>query len=188
MRERSAKLLFFDSHVSHDNFRKLAKDNWRLSPASAPAAMMTAVGIHHTDLFIHIAGPPAEVRARSTSMIFEPPAEDFVSFDIVFKSGVRATFSALSITPFYGRFALFGDKGWVEIVSLANVDQGKPTILTHGDHSGRRVVSYEDTDTVTKNFEVVGGCGRRPRKVSLHRRGADREHPAVRGDRHLVAE
>jgi predicted dehydrogenase len=147
------KLLFFDSHVSHDNFRKLAKDNWRLNPASAPAAMMTAVGIHHTDLFIHIAGPPAEVRARSTSMIFEPPAEDFVSFDIVFKSGVRATFSALSITPFYGRFALFGDKGWVEIVSLANVDQGKPTILTHGDHSGRRVVSYEDTDTVTKNFE-----------------------------------
>ena len=31
------KLLFFDSHVSHDNFRKLAKDNWRLDPASAPA-------------------------------------------------------------------------------------------------------------------------------------------------------
>ena len=147
------KLLFFDCHVSHDNFRKLAKDNWRLSPASAPAAMMTAVGIHHTDLFINIVGPPAEVRARSASMIFEPPAQDFVSFDIVFKSGVRATFSALSITPFYGRFALFGDKGWVEIVSLANVDQGKPTILTHGDAGGRRVVSYEDTDTVTKNFE-----------------------------------
>ena len=147
------KLLFFDCNVSHDNFRKLPKDNWRLTAASAPAAMMTAVGIHHTDLFMNIVGPAAEVRARSASMIFEPPAEDFVSFDIVFKSGVRGTFSALSITPFYGRFALFGDKGWVEIVSLANVDQGKPTILTHGDHSGRRVVSYDDVDTVTKNFE-----------------------------------
>jgi predicted dehydrogenase len=148
------KLLFFDSHVSHDNFRKLAKDNWRLDPGSAPAAMMTAVGIHHTDLFINIAGPPAEVRARSTSMIFEPPAEDFVSFDIVFRSGVRAVFSALSVTPFYGRFALFGDKGWVEIISEANVDQGKPTILTHGEgHESRRVV-YEATDTVTQNFEA----------------------------------
>ena len=158
------KLLFFDCHVSHDNFRKLAKDNWRLSPASAPAAMMTAVGIHHTDLFINIAGPPAEVRARSTSMIFEPPAEDFVSFDVVFKSGVRATFSALSITPFYGRFALFGDKGWVEIISEANVDQGKPTILTHADAKGRRQVVYEATDTVTQNFEAWANAveGRAP--------------------------
>jgi hypothetical protein len=56
----------------------------------------------------------------------------------VFKSGLRATFSALSITPFYGRFALFGDKGWVEIVSEANVDLGKPTILTQADAKGRR--------------------------------------------------
>ena len=72
----------------------------------------------------------------------------------MFKSGVRATFSSLSITPFYGRFTLYGDKGWVEIVSIANVDQGKPTILTHGDHNGRRIVSYEPTDTVTQNFEA----------------------------------
>jgi predicted dehydrogenase len=148
------KLLFFDCNISHDNFRRLAKDNWRLSPASAPAGMMTAVGIHHTDLFINIAGPAAEVRARSARMIFDPPAEDFVTIDIVFKSGVRASFSSLSITPFYGRFTLYGDKGWVEIVSLANVDQGLPTILTHGDHDGRRTVSYDDTDTVTKNFEA----------------------------------
>jgi predicted dehydrogenase len=148
------KLLFFDSNVSHDNFRKLAKDNWRLSTSSAPAGMMTAVGIHHTDLFVNLVGPAAEVRARSTSMIFDPPAQDFVTVSITFRSGVRANFSSLSITPFYGRFTLFGDKGWVEIVSIANVDQGKPTILTHGDHSGRRSISYDDTDTVTKNFEA----------------------------------
>ncbi len=148
------KLLLFESNVSHDNFRRLAKDNWRLSPASAPAGMMTAVGIHHTDLFINIAGPPAEVRARSASMIFDPPAEDFVTVNIVFKSGVRATYSSLSITPFYGRFTLYGDKGWVEIISEDNVDQGKPTILTHRDASGHRVVSYEATDTVTQNFEA----------------------------------
>jgi predicted dehydrogenase len=152
------KLLFFDCNVSHDNFRRLAKDNWRLSPAGAPAGMMTAVGIHHTDLFINIAGAAAEVSARSARMIFDPPAEDFVTVGIVFKSGVRASFSSLSITPFYGRFALYGDKGWVEIVSLANVDQGKPTILTHGDHDGRRTVSYDDTDTVTKNFEAWAGA------------------------------
>ena len=148
------KLLFFESNVSHDGFRRLAKDNWRLDPASAPAGMMTAVGIHHTDLFINIAGPPAEVRAHSARMIFDPPAEDFVTVNIVFKSGVRANFSSLSITPYYGRFTLYGDKGWVDVVSTANVDQDKPTILTHGDHGGRRTVSYDWTDTVTQNFEA----------------------------------
>jgi len=84
---------------------------------------------------------------------------------VTFKSGVRARFS---ITPFYGRFVLFGDKGWVEIVSLANVDQRKPTILTHGDHNGRREVSYEDTDTVTK-FRVLGERRRGPGKIPVYR-------------------
>jgi predicted dehydrogenase len=64
------KILLLDANVSHDNFRKLAKDNWRLSPEGAPAGMMTAVGIHMTDLFVKLAGPAKEVRARSASFIF----------------------------------------------------------------------------------------------------------------------
>src|SRR5262249_33561201 len=94
------------------------------------------------------------VRATTASMIFTPPAEDFVSASIVFKSGARATFTSLSITPFHGRFAVFGDKGWVEIISEGNVDKGLPTILTHGDGKERRRVVYEFTDTVTQNFEA----------------------------------
>lgn len=148
------RLLLFEANVSHDNFRKLAADNWRLNSISAPAGMMTAVGIHMTDLFVHFAGPAAEVRARTTSMIFTPPAKDFVTVNIDFKSGVRASFTSLSITPFYGRFAVFGDKGWVEIISEGNVDKGLPTIFTHGDGTNRRRVIYEFTDTVTQNFEA----------------------------------
>jgi predicted dehydrogenase len=148
------KILLLDANVSHDNFRKLAKDNWRLSPESAPAGMMTAVGIHMTDLFIKLAGPAKEVRARSASLIFQPPAEDFVRADILFKSDAVGTFTALSITPFYARFTIYGDAGWLEIISEANVDQGKPTTLTHVDHKGRRSVVYEATDTVTQNFEA----------------------------------
>lgn len=148
------KILLLDANVSHDNFRKLAKDNWRLSPESAPAGMMTAVGIHMTDLFIKFAGPAKEVRARSASLIFQPPAQDFVSADILFSAGAAGSFTALSITPFYARFTIYGDAGWIEVVSEANVDQGKPTILTHVDHKGRRSVVYEATDTVTQNFEA----------------------------------
>jgi predicted dehydrogenase len=148
------KILLLDANVSHDNFRKLAKDNWRLSPESAPAGMMTAVGIHMTDLFIKLAGPAKEVRARSASLIFQPPAEDFVRADILFKSDAVGTFTALSITPLYARFTIYGDAGWLEVMSEANVDQGKPTTLTHVDHKGRRSVVYGATDTVTQNFEA----------------------------------
>ncbi len=117
--------------------------------------MMTAVGIHMTDLFAHFAGPVAEVRARTGSLIFDPPAEDFVSASIVFRSGVRASFTSLSVTPFYGRFTVFGDAGWVEIISEANVDRGKPTHLIHSDApERRRHVTYEAIDAVTRNFEA----------------------------------
>lgn len=148
------KLLLMDANVSHDNFRKLAPDNWRLSAESAPAGMMTAVGIHMTDLFIKLAGPVGEVRARSASLIFKAPTEDFVSADFAFKSGAMGAFTALSVTPFYARFTIYGDAGWVEVISEANVDQGKPTTLTHSDRKGRRTVVYAATDTVTQNFEA----------------------------------
>jgi predicted dehydrogenase len=143
-----------DANVSHDNFRRLAPDNWRLSAESAPAGMMTAVGIHMTDLFIKLAGPAKEVRARSASLIFRAPTEDFVTADIVFKSGAIGAFTALSVTPFYARFTIYGDAGWVEVISEANVDQGKPTTLTHSERKGRRTVVYDATDTVTQNFEA----------------------------------
>ncbi len=148
------KILLMEANYSHDQFRKLAPDNWRLSAKSAPAGMMTAVGIHLTDLFTLFAGPAQEVSAHTASMIFTPPAEDFVSASIAFKSGARATLNSSSVTPFYGRFALFGDAGWVEIISVANIDRNMPTYLTHNDGKERRQVVYEATDTVTQNFEA----------------------------------
>lgn len=149
------KILALDANVSHDLFRNLATDNWRLSTTNAPAGMMTAVGIHLTDLFVHLVGPASDVRARTDSMIFDPPAEDFVSANITFRSGARATLTSLSVTPFYGRFTIHGDAGWVEIVSEANVDRGKPTLLTYCDPEGaRHTTVYEAIDTVTPNFEA----------------------------------
>jgi predicted dehydrogenase len=148
------RLLFIDANVSHDLFRRLDRANWRLSGTHAPAGMMTAIGIHLTDLFVHLAGPAAEVRARTASLVFEPPAEDFVAAGIVFRSGARAAVTALSSTPYYGRFTVFGDKGWVEVVSEANVDQGKPTIMTRTDGAGRSTRTYQAVDTVRANFEA----------------------------------
>jgi predicted dehydrogenase len=147
------KILLFETNISHDLFRKLATNNWRLSSTNAPAGMMTAVGIHLTDFMIQYVGAPAEVRARTASLIFEPPAVDFVSADITFKSGARAVYTSLSTTPYHGRFTAYGDIGWANIEMIANVDQGKPAILTWKIGSERNVVEYQDIDTVRLNFE-----------------------------------
>jgi predicted dehydrogenase len=147
------KILHMDANVSHDLFRRMAPSNWRLDPAHAPAGMMTAVGIHLTDLFIDFAGPVREVRAMTARMVLAPPAEDYVTAHIDFVSGTRATLTSLSTTPYYGRFTVFGDQGWAELVHEANVDKNKPTILTADDGTGRRSKSFEAIDTVTLNLD-----------------------------------
>lgn len=162
------RLLHMEANVSHDLFRKLDPSNWRLDSKHAPAGMMTAVGIHITDIFVALAGGASSVRARTESLIFPEPVRDFTTATITFASRVQATISLLSVTPFHGRIAVFGDKGWVEIVSEGNVDQGLPTRLTHCGGTGvpRTERLYEATDAVLANFEAwadaVAGSGTYP--------------------------
>lgn len=150
------RLLHFETNVSHDLFRKLDASNWRLDQQHAPAGMMTAVGIHITDLFVALAGPAASVRCITDSMVFAPPAQDYMSASIAFRSGVRGTITFLSSTPFHGRIAIFGDKGWAELVSEGNVDQGLPTNLSLCTGTGvpRLHKSFPANDAVLLNFEA----------------------------------
>lgn len=150
------KLLHVEANVSHDLFRKLDASNWRLDQKHAPAGMMTAVGIHITDIFIALAGPAQSVCCITDSMVFPAPAQDYITATMAFRSGVRGTVSFLSATPFHGRIAVFGDKGWVELVSEGNVDQGLPTVFTHctGTGAPRIQRSYPANDAVLLNFEA----------------------------------
>ena len=158
--------LLFEANISHDLFRGIDRSNWRLDPRHAPAGMMTATGIHQTDLCVAFLGTPVEVRAQTSSLIFEPPATDFVTVSLRFGSGARGTITLLSCTPYYGRVTLFGDKGWVEVASEGNVDQGKPTLVTvcTGTNAPRTVTTHHPTDTVTANFEAWAAAvaGERP--------------------------
>ncbi|HEY1720411.1 MAG TPA: Gfo/Idh/MocA family oxidoreductase [Magnetospirillaceae bacterium] len=144
----------FEANVSHDILRPLPPGSWRLDPIHAPAGLMTGVGIHLTDLFISFVGPASTVSAETARMIFQAPADDFVTARIRFKSGVHAVITGLSATPYYGRVTVFGDIGWAEVIAEANVDQGKPTVLIHSDGKVRNRHSYEATDTVRLNFEA----------------------------------
>lgn len=148
--------LLYEANISHDLFKSIDRSNWRLDPKHAPAGMMTATGIHQTDLCVALFGSPAEVRAQTASLTFDPPATDFVSASVTFKSGARGALTLLSCVPYYGRVTVFGEKAWVEVVTEGNVDQGKPTIVTlcTGTHEPRQVTIYHPTDTVTQNFEA----------------------------------
>jgi predicted dehydrogenase len=147
------RLLTIEANVSHNQFQKLDKSNWRKDPKSMPAGLYTGTGIHQTDIFCAIAGRPVEVRAETATYVFDKPMEDYVCARITFDSGVRAMFSALSCSPFYGRFTAYGDAGWVEIVSEANVDWGQPEHLIYSKQPGKREHrEFGAEDAVIKNL------------------------------------
>ncbi|MBW4706368.1 Gfo/Idh/MocA family oxidoreductase [Roseobacter sp. YSTF-M11] len=148
-------LLAMEANFSHDNFKKFTGTNWRLNKADSPAGAMTALGIHLTDMFISLAGPVRTVWAQTASRSFQEPAVDVVSVLLTFESGVTATMTCLSSTPFYGRFTVFGDKAWAELTEISNVDVDDPaTVVVRKDDGTRDVFEYEAINTVLANFEA----------------------------------
>jgi predicted dehydrogenase len=163
------RILLMDANVSHNNFRKMDPSNWRRDPKHAPAGAWTALGIHLGDLFVSLAGTPARVTARTTSQIFAKPSEDFVSADIDFANGARGRITCLSTPPFYARFTLIGDQGWVEVQEGGNVDKGIASSFVHAGPDGTRETrSYDHVNTVRMNFEAWADAveGRAPYRFS----------------------
>jgi len=149
------RLLHMDANVSHSNFRKMDPSNWRRDPRHAPAGAWTALGIHLGDMFVSLAGKPTRVAARTASQIFPGPAEDFVSAEIDFENGARGRITCLSTPPFYGRFTLIGDQGWVEVQEGGNVDRGIPSSFVYCKADGSRETrEFHDANTVRANFEA----------------------------------
>ena len=163
------RLLHMDANVSHNNFRKMDPTNWRRDSRHAPAGAWTALGIHLGDLFVSFAGKPTRVSARTASQIFPPPSEDFVSAEIDFENGARGRIACLSTPPFYGRFTLVCDQGWVETQEGGNVDKGLPSSFVHCKADGSREArEYYHVNTVRLNFEAWADAveGRAPYRFS----------------------
>ena len=149
------RLLHMDANVSHNNFRKMDPSNWRRDPRQAPAGAWTALGIHLGDMFVSFAGRPVRVAARTASQIFPAPGEDFVSAEIDFENSARGRITCLSTPPFYGRFTLVCDQGWVEIQEGGNVDKGISSSFVYCAPDGsRQSRHFEHANTVRMNFEA----------------------------------
>jgi predicted dehydrogenase len=127
---RLGRLLQIEGNFSHDRFLLLPKENWRLNADHAPAAGMTATGIHLTDLAVKLMGPARDVRVACENLASEIPQGDTLSAHVRFVGGGTAYISATLATPFVSRFAVFGTKGWIEIRDKAHVEKPEGWVVT----------------------------------------------------------
>ena len=58
-------IMHAEAHFSHDKLANLPVGNWRADPEFAPAAGMTGMGVHLTDLMIWLFGPVDKVFAST---------------------------------------------------------------------------------------------------------------------------
>ncbi|GAA0322760.1 Gfo/Idh/MocA family oxidoreductase [Sphingomonas oligophenolica] len=132
------RVIFIDANVSHNLMLRAKPGDWRLSGHEAPAGLWTGTGIHLSDLIIASCGAPEGVRLELLSTSDNFSGQELVRVDLKMASGVHATVTALACTPYYGRYTVFGDLGWAELVTLANVDGGQDAILTVSQANGVR--------------------------------------------------
>jgi predicted dehydrogenase len=148
-------VMHVEANFSHDKLANVPKGDWRTSPKDAPAAGMTAMGIHLTDLFVALLGPANEAFAVTTSRVAYPENGDVVSALMKFGSGTTAYLNAILVTPHYLCLTVFGSKAWVEVRNETHPDTPGPSTLTLQHADGRREVrDYEWVDTVRANVEA----------------------------------
>jgi predicted dehydrogenase len=126
------RILQVEAQFSHDKFLALDPGNWRLQPEHAPAAGMTATGIHLTDLAIRLMGPATSVLVTCERLASKLAGGDTMSALVRFAGGGTAYVSASLATPFVSRFAAFGSSGWIEIRDRAHVEAPEGWVVTEG--------------------------------------------------------
>lgn len=161
-------LLQIEANFSQDKFLSLPADNWRLSAREAPAGPMTATGIHLLDLSVALLGPAERAFASVRQLGSQLVNGDTLGVLLSFRSGANALLSAMLATPFVGRFAAFGSRGWAEVRDKAHPESPKGWTLTTCFRGGEpRVRDYPQARAVLANLEAFADAvdGRTPYPV-----------------------
>ncbi len=119
-----------EANFSQDKFLPLPKGNWRIS-ASNPVGPVTATGIHLIDLSTAILGPCARVLSSLRTLATEWENGDTLAMTLDFKNGSAALLSAILTTPFDGRIAVYGSKGWAEVRDKAHPENSEGWTATY---------------------------------------------------------
>lgn len=152
-------IMHAEANFSHDKLANVPQSDWRASPKDAPAAGMTAMGIHLTDLFIDLFGAPTEAFAAATSRVAFRETGDVISAHLRFASGPTAYLNAILVTPLYIRLTVFGSQAWVEVRNHTHPDTEGPSTLTVHYADGRQESrDHAWSDTVRTNLEAFAAA------------------------------
>jgi predicted dehydrogenase len=154
-----------EANFNQDKFLTLPPNNWRLSSNEAPAGPMTATGIHLLDLSIGVFGPARHVYASVKQLGSALVNGDTLAILASFQNGGHALISAILATPFDGRFAVYCNKGWIEVRDKSHPEAPRGWVLTRRLRGGERSsVEYPPADNVLANLEAFAdaAAGRAP--------------------------
>ncbi len=161
-------LLQIEANFSQDKFLSLTTENWRMSEKEAPAGPMTATGIHLLDLSVGLLGPAQQVFAKVRQLGSRLTNGDTLGILVNHKSGANSLISAILATPFDGRFAVYGNKGWAEVRDRAHPEAPQGWTLTRL-HRGseKKLLEYPPAKAVLANLEAFAdaAAGRAPYPV-----------------------
>lgn len=149
------RFVHVEANFSHDKLAKVAASDWRASPVDAPAAGMTAMGIHLSDAFLDLFGPISEVYAKTARPVSERANGDVVSVFTSFADGGSGYLNAILVTPLFIGMRVFCADAWVEIRNQTHPDTPGPTTLTILHKDGRQETEeFAWEDAVRLNLEA----------------------------------
>jgi len=160
--------LQIEANFSQDKFLSLPADNWRLSGKEAPAGPMTATGIHLLDLSVAVLGLADRVFASVQKLGSNLTNGDTLGILVKFESGANALLGAVLATPFDGRFAVYGSRGWAEVRDKAHPESPQGWTLSLSLRGKeKQVIDYPPYKAVLANLESFAdaAAGRAPYPV-----------------------
>lgn len=151
-----------EAAFSHDKLIHVPANDWRTRKDVCPAAGMTAMGIHLSDLLLSFFGPVRALHAFTADRSLGWETGDVVSVQMQFETGMTATFSAVLHTPHFIRMHVFGSKRWVEVLNDSHPDtpDGKVRMLTSETGAPVDEAVYDWADSVTANIEAFARAAR----------------------------
>ena len=153
-------IMHAEAAFSHDKLTQVSHDDWRTSKVASPAAGMTAMGIHLTDLYISLFGRVKTVQALIADRKLGWETGDVLTVQLAFEAGMTASFSAILATPHFIRFHVFGSDQWVEVRNDTHPDTPGGVAELALARSGKPMISerYDWTDTVMSNLEAFASA------------------------------
>lgn len=155
-------IMHAEAAFSHDKLINVPKDDWRTKKAISPAAGMTAMGIHLTDLLISFFGRVRTVQAMTADRSLGWETGDVVTVQLGFEAGMTATLSAVLHTPHFIRMHVFGSDKWIEILNDSHPDTPGGVVRVLTAQSGHPLEQAELpwADAVVANLEAFTAAAR----------------------------